>query len=147
MTRSEDTPRSAAASAASATYTKCYRLTPRSGTLRYMSPEIASGSEYNASADVYSFAFLAWEMAAGVLPFAGSKPDWFEREVINGATRPGMGAEWPPSLRETLGRCWQKDPTDRPTMTEVSEVATTWVEAQERGEPKFVDPSVCCVIS
>ena len=147
VTRSEDTPRSAAASAASATYTKCYRLTPRSGTLRYMSPEIASGSEYNASADVYSFAFLAWEMAAGVLPFAGSKPDWFEREVINGATRPGMGTEWPPSLRETLGRCWQKDPTDRPTMTEVSEVATTWVEAQERGEPKFVDPSVCCVIS
>ena len=48
-----------------------------------MSPEIASGSEYNASADVYSFAFLAWEMAAGVLPFSGSKPDWFEREAFD----------------------------------------------------------------
>ena len=141
------TPRSAAARAATATYEKGYRLTPRSGTLRYMSPEIASGEEYNASADVYSFAFLAWEMAAGALPFAGSKPEWFEREVIGGVARPGMGAEWPPSLRETLDRCWQKEPTNRPTMKEVSEVATTWVEAQEKGDPKFVDPSVCCVIS
>ena len=41
------------------TYKQTYPLTPKSGTFRYMSPEIAAGGQYNASADVYSFACVA----------------------------------------------------------------------------------------
>ena len=101
------------------TYKQTYPLTPKSGTFRYMSPEIAAGGQYNASADVYSFAFVAWEMAAGRVPFAGIRPDEFYTQVLAGTRRPPMGDKWPPLLRTLLTRCWEKDPKDRPTMKEV----------------------------
>ena len=47
-----------------------YKLTPMTGSLRYMAPEIFNGWAYNSLADSYSFGVLLWEVIALVRAFA-----------------------------------------------------------------------------
>ncbi|CAM9528491.1 unnamed protein product, partial [Discosporangium mesarthrocarpum] len=46
-----------------------YKMTGEVGSFRYMAPELVLHKPYNAKADIYSLALLAWEILTGERPF------------------------------------------------------------------------------
>ncbi|PNH00199.1 putative serine/threonine-protein kinase, partial [Tetrabaena socialis] len=71
------------------------------GTVTHMAPECLPGRiAIGASADVYAFGILMWELlAGGVRPYLDVSPDHIPRHVYNGA-RPVFGTTAPSWYRE-----------------------------------------------
>ncbi|CAM9728522.1 unnamed protein product, partial [Laminaria digitata] len=95
-----------------------YKMTGNTGSLRYMSPEVARSLPANETADVYSFAIVLWEMVSLEQPFHfyGVK-NMFEQVMMAG-TRPRLATEWPEGLKDILSRCWSAEICERPGMAE-----------------------------
>ena len=67
-----------------------YKLTSKSGSRRYMAPEVAFSSPYNEKADVYSFGIVLYQVAALVTPFEGYSLYKHEEEVLCNGARPNI---------------------------------------------------------
>jgi len=78
-----------------------YKLTARSGSRRYMSPEVALGHPYNETADVYSLGVVLYQVASLVVPFEGYSLIRHEDEVLHGGDRPDVTV---PSRRSVASR-------------------------------------------
>mmetsp|Transcript_44790 Transcript_44790/g.112340 ORF Transcript_44790/g.112340 Transcript_44790/m.112340 type:complete len:569 (+) Transcript_44790:199-1905(+) len=68
--------------------TSAYRMTGRTGTMRYMAPEVMKmdmdgSSSYDEKVDIYSAAFIVWFMCMGEQPFGNLPPE----TVMQGVTR------------------------------------------------------------
>jgi serine/threonine-protein kinase len=86
------------------------------GTPAYMSPEQASGDpDVGPRADVYSFGVVAYELFAGVHPFAGkgSLAELMAAHVLEVPRPVAEIREVPPRLATLVTRCLVKDPTLR----------------------------------
>lgn len=97
-----------------------WRLTPETGTLRYMAVEVGKGRPYGTASDVYSFAILLHEILSLKVPFAGVNARRFSQVVWNENQRPVLDASWPPALANLLQKAWDADATHRPPMEEVA---------------------------
>jgi len=97
------------------------RTIGQAGTPMYWSPEMHREERYGTSADVFSFALVVWELYAMRKPFSGWTRQQLLVHVGNGEARPTpMPPESMPIAVATLvQRCWQKDSSARPAMTEV----------------------------
>lgn len=87
------------------------------GTPAYMSPEQAVGSVVDPRADLYAWGVVAYEMLAGLHPFADRttphamvEAQLTERPVPIAERNP----ELPPALADIITRCLEKDADDRP---------------------------------
>jgi serine/threonine-protein kinase len=87
------------------------------GTPAYMAPEQAVGDPVDARADLYAWGILAYELLAGVHPFAGKTTSQqliaahvTEIPIPLSVRAPAV----PPSLGALVMRCIQKDPNARP---------------------------------
>jgi len=89
-------------------------LTGETGSLRYMSPEVALNRPYNRRAEVFSFASVLYEMAAHTRPFWHMDAQMYVQEACLGDVRPKLPKNWPPKLCELLHDCWKGDPDARP---------------------------------
>lgn len=98
-----------------------YSMSGETGSLRYMSPEVASGEPYNYSADVYSFGIILWELNALKKPFEGLSRDLFYERVVHGGERPPMSRKWPVELTSLMSECWDADLHNRPRFRDVVE--------------------------
>ena len=67
-----------------------YRLTARSGSRRYMAPEVAFSTPYNEKADVYSFGIMLYQVASLVTPFEGYSLYRHEKEILCDQGRPDV---------------------------------------------------------
>jgi serine/threonine protein kinase/tetratricopeptide (TPR) repeat protein/sugar lactone lactonase YvrE len=82
------------------------------GTMRYMSPEQARGQAVDARSDVWSIGVVLYEMLTARPPFEGATPDDVRTAVCEREPIP-LDATIPAPLREVVGKCLEKNPTER----------------------------------
>eukprot|EP00899_Mesostigma_viride_P002461 jgi/Mesvir1/12215/Mv00443-RA.1 len=94
-------------------------LNTRAGTFRWMAPEVMRAEVYKSSADIYSFAMVAFEvLTGGNLPFSELTTAQVAYMVPEGV-RPKLPDSLPKALRSLVTSCWAEDPTARPSFTRI----------------------------
>lgn len=97
-----------------------YLLTPRTGSVPYMAPEVVLMKPYDCSCDVFSFAILLWEILSLKNAFQGySRRDFLDR-VVRGRERPHIKRQLPALTRSMIREAWDNDPFKRPSMKRVA---------------------------
>ena len=64
-----------------------FDLTGRTGSLRYMAPEVADCKPYNGSSEVYTWAIILWEMTTKERPYANLDRKLFMDSVVGHHSR------------------------------------------------------------
>ena len=108
-----------------------YVMSGETGSLRYMSPEVAEGLPYNYSADVYSFGIVLWELNASKKPFEGLNRDLFYERIVHGGERPPLSRKWPRELCNLVAECWDVDLQHRPTFRNIVRRLDTLLEKEK----------------
>eukprot|EP00594_Rhizosolenia_setigera_P014797 CAMPEP_0178959226 /NCGR_PEP_ID=MMETSP0789-20121207/12150_1 /TAXON_ID=3005 /ORGANISM="Rhizosolenia setigera, Strain CCMP 1694" /LENGTH=710 /DNA_ID=CAMNT_0020642159 /DNA_START=246 /DNA_END=2378 /DNA_ORIENTATION=- len=99
-----------------------YEMSGETGSLRYMSPEVADCRPYNHKADVYSFSIVFWELLTRKRPYDGmSKEAFFDRVVLRGE-RPPLPKKLPLELSTLFENCWSHDIDTRPNFSEIVQI-------------------------
>jgi serine/threonine protein kinase len=97
-----------------------YAMTGQTGSMRYMSPEVAHCEPYTVSSDVYAYSLILWESIQLQKPFSGmSVKDLYKEVLVLGGKRPVLPTSWPSALCRLLAECWDHNPEERPPMHEV----------------------------
>jgi serine/threonine protein kinase len=103
------------------------------GTTRWMAPELYTASQYdhmNTSTsdvnypfkvDIYSFGMLCYEILTGRRPFYNITLTDLRKRVLE-SLRPELPEECPSILATMIKRCWEPDPSARPSFSEICEV-------------------------
>lgn len=89
------------------------------GTLTHMPPELLMGRKLSPAADVYSFGIMLWEVVNGRSPFEGWTAPQVLKRVLAENWRPAYGPDVPQGYVQLSHRCWDADPTKRPTFDTV----------------------------
>ncbi|EJK46309.1 hypothetical protein THAOC_35025, partial [Thalassiosira oceanica] len=103
-------------------------LTGRSGTPRYMAPEVGLNSDtlkigYGRPVDIYSFGVLLWQLCSKQRPYdCIQTADEFESRVYMGEYRPDIEDCWPTPVQTLMKHCWHQRPKSRPAMKVVKAV-------------------------
>jgi len=110
-----------------------YVMSGETGSLRYMSPEVAEGLPYNYSADVYSFGIILWELNSSKKPFEGLNRDLFYERIVHGGERPPLNRKWPRELSNLMAECWDADLRLRPTFRDIVRRLDAMLEKEKGG--------------
>ncbi len=81
------------------------------GTVAYMSPEQAEGTDIDFRSDIFSFGSLLYEMLTRQRAFAGASTVSILAKIIHTQPQapPGMSSAIDPRLQEIVNRCLRKD--------------------------------------
>jgi protein kinase-like protein len=82
------------------------------GTPGYMAPEQLRGQPVTASADIFAFGVMAYELATGVHPFGGSDPAAVLERLVSGDPPLSRPID-PPGLDVIIRRCVVGNPASR----------------------------------
>lgn len=116
-----------------------YDLTGMTGSLRYMSPEVATFMPYNLKADVYSFGILLHQIMSMDTPFRGYNITMFKECVIEKGFRPGVPEKWPDSWKALIRSCWAGNWRKRPSMGDVAVCLRSEISLLNGGEDPISD--------
>lgn len=114
--------------------TEFYELSGNTGSLRYMSPEVARCEPYNLTADVYSFGLLLWQVCSLMLPYDGMNRQDHSELVVYGNERPPLDSAWSTPLRILMKRAWEPDPSVRPSMESIYKILRREICALRDGD-------------
>ena len=97
-------------------------MTAKTGTYRWMAPEVVSHQPYDSKCDVFSYAIVLWEVASGGgVPYAGLSPLQAAVGVVQHGLRPQLPATSHPALARLMVACWAQQPAARPTFSALAE--------------------------
>jgi serine/threonine protein kinase len=97
-----------------------FQLTPMTGSLRYMAPEVALGEPYDEGCDVHSFTIVFWFMLAIERPFKNCRDqDSFFAHVFVQGLRPAIKRKWSETCKSLLKLGWEANKQHRCDMESV----------------------------
>jgi serine/threonine protein kinase len=101
-----------------------YHLTPCTGSIAFMAPEVMLGKTYCESCDVYSMAILMYHMLALQFGFSDITPDTYCERVHIGGERPVLeDVGLSNGIKTILEKGWHVDHIkQRPTMQEFAKM-------------------------
>eukprot|EP01134_Creolimax_fragrantissima_P005305 CFRG5305T1 len=109
------------------------------GTVTYMSPERIQGKSYSILSDIWSFGLTIMELALHAFPYPikteeGGLGFWDLLDYIVNQQAPVLPPDnnFSPEFRDFLSQCLQKDPSDRPTATEL--LQHPWIKMYDTSE-------------
>ena len=86
----------------------------------YLSPEILQSNDQTKESDVYSFAFVVFEILTSEVPFQNVKSyNQFFNEVVKKCSRPSLGDKIPIIYANLISSCWEQNPKLRPSFTSI----------------------------
>jgi len=93
------------------------------GTLAYMSPEQASGQTASSPSDIFALGIVLYELATGHHPFKSQSMIGYLHAITNQSplSLTSYKSELPIALDDLILRMLDKDPSGRPTATEVAQ--------------------------
>jgi serine/threonine protein kinase len=108
------------------------------GTPAYMSPEQATGTNFDRRSDVYSLGVILFEMLTGEKPFRGNHRMVLQQVVNDDAPSPRkLNAAIPRDVETICLKCLEKNPTSRyQTATELADDLRRYLN----GEPILARP-------
>jgi len=85
------------------------------GTLHFISPEQAHGSDADVRSDLFSIGVVLYHMATGHLPFNADAPLMVLEKIRDGEPEPFVPVDpgFPPAAARIISKLLQKDPGDR----------------------------------
>ncbi len=89
------------------------------GIIPYIAPEILQGGKNTKQSDVYSIGMLMWEIFAGHPPFDDKAHDADLIFRILEGLRPQILPSIPDDYAQMMQKCWDADPSKRPTILEL----------------------------
>ncbi|KAK8870912.1 hypothetical protein M9Y10_008825 [Tritrichomonas musculus] len=90
------------------------------GTPAYLAPEVYLRKEYSKASDVYSFAFVMYEIMMDKKCFNnGISPKQIKKMIAEKGYRPSFDSKIPECYKQLIEKCWSQDPSERPTFDEI----------------------------
>jgi serine/threonine protein kinase/tetratricopeptide (TPR) repeat protein len=85
------------------------------GTAPYMAPEQIRGERADARSDLFALGIILYELATGRRPFGGASPADVSSAILRDPPVPVqmVRSDLPRDLDRIVGRCLEKNPTDR----------------------------------
>jgi|EP01046_Picozoa_sp_COSAG06_P000339 serine/threonine protein kinase len=111
------------------------------GSVLWMAPEILTAEKYNEKIDVFSFAMCLVELVDGRLPWSGVCSAAEVPHKVVKKTRPNNQlSKASDSMTAMVQKCWQHNPSRRPTFKAIRLELETEAEARglECGEQIFI---------
>lgn len=99
-----------------------YKLSGKTGSLRYMAPEVAKEEPYNENVDVYSLSIMAWQIFAMDIPFKGYSLAMHNSLVVEKGGRPKTDPKWGDNICAWMKKAWSEKIKDRPNMKGCTQV-------------------------
>ncbi len=109
-----------------------YYATSKTGTKRYMSPEVYSeDGVYGLPADVYSFSVILWEMLSLQTPYEGLSPEAHAIQTYVKKSRPKLrNRKWPEDVKKMIKEGWHHKPSQRPQISVIHETLTAYLKSK-----------------
>ncbi|GBC06464.1 hypothetical protein RclHR1_06860001 [Rhizophagus clarus] len=97
------------------------------GVVPYMAPEVLRKKPYTPASDIYSLSIIMWEFTSGFPPFNNRAHDHQLIYNICKNERPEIIRNTPKCYVNLMKRCWDSNPSDRPTITELEYKISEWI--------------------
>ncbi|XP_046673530.1 mitogen-activated protein kinase kinase kinase 7-like [Homalodisca vitripennis] len=108
--------------------TACERktyMTNNKGSAAWMAPEVFESSNYTEKCDVFSWGVILWEVLSRQRPFSDIGGSAYRiMWAVHKGDRPPLIDGCPKPLEMLYTRCWDKNPSIRPSMEEVVRIMT-----------------------
>ncbi|GBB92463.1 hypothetical protein RclHR1_20090004 [Rhizophagus clarus] len=119
------------------------------GVMPYMAPEVLRKKPYTLASDIYSFSIIMWEFTSGIPPFNDRAHDHQLIYDICKNERPEIKKNTPKCYVNLMKKCWDSNPSNRPTITELEHEISEWIgciskfyEINRDGNEKYQVPDV-----
>ncbi|XP_023207980.1 mitogen-activated protein kinase kinase kinase 7-like isoform X1 [Xiphophorus maculatus] len=101
-------------------------MTNNKGSAAWMAPEVFEGSNYSEKCDVFSWSIILWEVIARRKPFEEIGGSAFcIMWAVHRGTRPPLIKDLPEPIETLMTRCWDKEPSQRPSMSEIRDTMSS----------------------
>jgi serine/threonine protein kinase len=92
------------------------------GDLRYQCPSVIKGAKYKESSEVYSFSMIMYEILTLKQPFSSLSNEEYRDCIHQYGNFPQVSDDLPLGIQTLLSRCWNKDESKRPNMTDIHKI-------------------------